>query len=109
MDRLVTIKPRRVRLEGLAGAPLAATVTIKTEPKYPMQILSAAPRNEGFITCELSRDETNDQYVIIIKNLRKETGRYVDTIEVATDSKMRPSFKIYVYGMIKEPPSPKKN
>ena len=109
VDRLVTIKPRRVRLEGVPGAPLQAVVTIKTEPKYPMQILSATPRNEGFITCELTRDEVNNLYVITVKNLRKKTGRYVDTIEVTTDSEIRPRFKIYVYGTIKEPPGPKKD
>jgi hypothetical protein len=108
VDRLVTIKPRRVRLEGLGDAALQATVTIKTEPKYPMRILSATPRNEGFITSELARNEAEDQYVITVKNIRKKAGRYVDTIEVTTDSDLRPGFKIYVYGMIKEPASPKK-
>ena len=109
VDRLVTIKPRRVRLEGPSGTPLEASVTIKTEPKYPMQILSATPRNEGFITCELARDKEDGQYVITVKNLRKETGRYVDTIEVTTDSKIQPSFKIHVYGVIEEGAAPKKD
>lgn len=106
---MVTIKPRRVRLEGVVDTPLEATVTIKTEPKYPMQILSATPRSEGYIECELTRNEADDLYTIKVRNLRAKPGRYVDRIAVKTDSTVKPGFQIYVYGNIKKPAGAQSN
>ena len=89
--------------------PLEATITIKPEPKYPMQILSATPRRDDYIACELTRDEANGQYVIKVKNLRKKPGRFVDKIDVKTDSDIKPAFKIYVYGNLLKPSGTKSN
>jgi len=49
------------------------------------------------------------EYVLTVENLKNDTGRYFDTIKLATDSKLRPEIKIYVYGYISDrPKNPKK-
>lgn len=48
---------------------------------------------------EAKRSERTE-YVLTVANLKKEKGRYFETIKLKTDSKIRPEIRIRVYGNI---------
>ena len=57
---------------------------------------------------ETKRSERTE-YVLTVANLKKEKGRYFETIKLKTDSKIRPEIRIRVYGNILDrPPGGKK-
>ena len=102
VEQFVDIVPKRVVLRGFAGDPIKATVKIIPKDKYPFTIKKAKATNTKNIafTLETTKSSEKMEYDLTVENLKKTTGRYVDTIKLKTDSKIRPEIKIYVIGNI---------
>ncbi len=106
-----TITPNNVRLFGKAGEPLAETVRIVPESSFPFKILEAKAQIGRDIRYELTTEDNmpGGAYLLKVENLKKEAGRYFDTIFLETDSPVKPRLSIQVYGKISAAEAPKAN
>jgi len=98
-------------LRGFVSAPIVRTVKIIPEEKYPFKILGDRAVHKKNISYELKEVKRSEktEYVLTVANLKKEKGRYLETIRLKTDSKIRTEISIRVYGYILDRPSAKKN
>lgn len=102
VQNFVSIVPKRVVLRGFAGDPIKATVKIIPEDKYPFKIKGAKAINTKNIRFNLEEAEHSKkmEYILSVENVKKDKGRYFDTIKLETDSKIRPEIQISVIGNI---------
>jgi hypothetical protein len=106
VEQFVDIVPKRAVLNGYAGSPIKTTVKIIPNDKYPFTIKktrTSHTKNIAF-TIDETKGSEKKEYVLTVENLHKTKGRYVDTIKLRTDSKVRPEIKIYVIGNIHDRP-----
>ena len=110
VEQFVDIVPKRVVLRGFAGNPIKAKVKIIPRDKYPFAIKKVKATKTKNITLKLEKTKSSEkmEYVLTVENLKKTKGRYVDTIKLKTDSKIRPEIKIYVIGNILDRPKNEK-
>lgn len=110
VEQFVDIIPKRAVLRGFAGNPIKAKVKIIPQDKYPFTIKKAKATNKKNITFTLAKTKSSEkmEYVLTVENLKKTKGRYIDTIKLKTDSKIRPEIKIYVIGNILDRPKNEK-
>ena len=96
------MQPKYARLVGSAGTDIKRAITITREKAYPFKILEAKARNGKDITFDVQEfSETNqDGYILTIENKKAAAGRYADTVILITDSKIKPTITIPVYGQI---------
>lgn len=106
VEQFVDIVPKRAVLNGFAGSPIKTTVKIIPNDKYPftMKKTRATHTKNIAFTIDETKNSEKKEYVLTVENLHKTKGRYVDTIKLRTDSKIRPEIKIYVIGNILEKP-----
>lgn len=103
IEKFATIIPHRVVLSGIAGQELKKEVRIIPEEKYPFKIVNVNPKNSSHISVELKeiKESKKVEYLLTIQNLKKEKGRYHETIKLKTDSKVKPEIHLNVYGNIR--------
>jgi hypothetical protein len=96
------IQPKRVRFSGTPDEKMTEQVVIRQREDLPFRIVKSYARRGRDIRFELRELEQEGQteYRIDIENLKKTTGRYVETITLVTDSKIKPKIHIKVYGRI---------
>jgi hypothetical protein len=114
VEKFATVKPSYLRLVGTVGQPIARTVMIIPQKKYPFKIIDAKAKKGDNIRIEV--DETDKPegkiYTVTVNNLKKEKGRYFDEVSIKTDSTKKKEIKIKVYGNIlalKQTKDPKQN
>jgi hypothetical protein len=102
VKNFATITPKNIRLYGKAGEPVKETVRIVPEDSYPFKILETKAQIGRDIRYELTSEKQapGGAYLLTVENLKKETGRYYDTIFLVTDSRVKPKISIRVYGKI---------
>ena len=102
VEKLVTISSQRVRLLGPAGQQINASVIIIPEKKYAFKVIEAKAKNGKYIAVSINEKKTIEGtgYVVTVQNLKKDKGRYVDTILLKTTSEIRPTIQIRVIGNI---------
>jgi hypothetical protein len=102
VEKLVTISSQRVRLIGPAGQQINASVIIIPEKRYAFKIIEAKAKDGKHIAVLIDEKKTPEGtgYVVTVQNLKKEKGRYVDTILLKTTSEFRPTIQIRVIGNI---------
>ena len=95
---IASIKPRRLALRGSAREPVKGSVKIIPNDKYPFSITEVKPRDGKNIKYDLKEVEESGKkvYILTVENLKKEKGRYYDTINLKTDSKYLPEMRISV-------------
>ena len=107
-----TIEPKYARLVGKAGTKIQKEITITREKAYPFTILQANLRNGENIAFTIKEFTANgvDGYLLTIENKRTEAGRYADTLTLTTDSPIKSTLKIPVYGQVidSQPQAPSK-
>jgi len=110
VEKFVRIQPRQIRLRGYTGEPLKRKVTIIPLEKYPFKILKVRAKNGKEIRFQLQEEKSEKglQYALTIENQRLEKGRYFDIITLETDSKIKPTLSVRVYGDIKSRSEEKK-
>jgi len=104
------MEPRYARLVGPAGTDIKKAITITREKAYPFKILDAKARNGKDIAFDVREFNKADGegYVLTIENKKPFAGRYADTVILTTDSKIKPTIRVPVYGQIisAAPPQP---
>lgn len=106
------LEPRYARLVGTMGTDIKKAIIISREKAYPFKIVQAKARNGNDITFEVQEfSETDaDGYILTIENKKTDAGRYADTVILTTDSHIKPTISVPVYGQILSPtpnPAPK--
>lgn len=110
VEKFATISPSRVRLTGALGQPIRTAVNIIPEKAYPFRILKTDAREGKYIRFDL-KEVKHDKglgYLLTVENLKKEPGRYFDTINLETDSTIQPKIFVRVYGNIYDPKQARK-
>ncbi len=103
VEKFATIRPQHISLRGYAGDAIKSKVTIIPEKKYAFRILNARAKNGDNINIKLGefKKSGGQAYELNVENLKKETGRYYDTIILTTDSQIRPELSVRVYGYLR--------
>jgi len=72
------------------------------EKKYLFRIVEASTTKGNNISFKLEEIKKSGEYtyLLIVKNLKKDAGRYSETITLKTTSKIRPKINIRIYGNI---------
>ncbi len=81
---------------------VTAVSRIKPTKAYPFEITSVRTESKGNIEVTL-RTETKPEgteYIVDVKNLKKEEAKYSDTIFLKTTDKVNTELKLRVYGQI---------
>ena len=104
VNRFATVIPSSVKLYGLEGKQITATVTIIPDKKYLFKIVGVSAKNGKNINFRLeeTKDTKGTRYLLSIENMKKKKGRYKDIVFLKTDSKIRPEIKISIHGNITE-------
>ncbi len=101
--KFVKIVPKRVTLLGKVGEKIIREVEILPLKKYPFKIVDVSTMKKKDIKVKYQiKDPAKPVYQLIIENLKKDAGRYHDTIFIKTDSAVKPVIKLHVRGTIRE-------
>jgi hypothetical protein len=103
VDPIAIITPERAILAGKAGEEIKTELTITSDARKPFKIFSAEPKIGENISCSLKEVDSSRpiKYLLTIKNIRKEKGKYRDYVYLKTDSDITPGISIKVKGEIR--------
>ena len=109
VEKIVTVMPRAISLNGFVGDDIKKSVTIIPEKKYDFKITKVRARNGKHINFQLDeiKGTGRTKYSLTVQNLLAKEGRYSDLIILETDSKIRPEVRVKVYGNLRQPPAKK--
>jgi hypothetical protein len=96
------MEPAYARLVGQSGTDIKKAITITREKAYPFKILQIKARNGNDIAVDVQEftEAEADGYILTIENKKTAAGRYADTVILTTDSRIKPTITIPVYGQI---------
>lgn len=102
VEHFATVSPKMIRLVGTVGKPLVSRVTIEQRPEYPFKIVGIRAWNGKFIRYRMEelKESNSSGYTLIVECTKKDSGRFVDTIYLKTDSNIQPEISIIVMGNI---------
>ena len=102
VEAFAQIQPERVVFSGKAGESLSMEIEIVPRKELPFTITRIDARKGEFISFEQTErcGDGKNRCVIRVENTRAEKGNYMDALFVHTDSKIKPSFPIYITGII---------
>jgi len=100
--QIVSVRPQHVVLNGPAGKPIKGTATIVPRDSDPFSITGAKAQSGTYIQWDLKQTEESGKkvYTLTVENLKKEKGRYHDTLFLKTDRIDLPEIRIGVSGHI---------
>jgi hypothetical protein len=96
------LTPTFARLSGEVGTDIKKTITITREKDYPFKIVDVRARKGKDIAFDLKEfsKADGDGYILTVKNRKTATGRYTDSLILTTDSSVKPTITIRIYGQI---------
>ena len=96
------VTPSVAYLRGPAEKPLSASVPIVPKDGFEFNITEATADNGENISFTLETVTTGEgkNYRLAVENVKKDKGRYSDTIRLKTDSKIQPVIMVQVRGNI---------
>jgi hypothetical protein len=102
VSNFATMEPKYARLVGTAGSSIKKAITITREKAYPFKIVEAKARNGKDIAFEIEEfsEIEGDGYILTIENRKTAAGRYADTVILTTDSSIKRTISVPVYGQI---------
>ncbi len=102
VERFAVIEPAFAKLFGKAGEEIHATIRIVPEDRYRFRIRGPVEGQTDNIRYMLSRLDTGGRpgYLLTVRNVREQTGRYFEQIVLKTDSPVKPEIKIKIYGNV---------
>jgi hypothetical protein len=105
VEKFVDIKPKYVRLTGIAGQDISTLVSVIPAQKYSFKITEVNAMKGSDIQFALSEKSfpEGNGYEILVKNRKTEPGRYHDLLYLKTDSDIQPVVKVSIYGNISKP------
>lgn len=106
VESFATVKPSYLRLYGNVGQKVTGRVSIVPSEKYAFKIVEAKPvKGENIsVSLEEKPEKGKTGYVLTIDNLLEQEGRYYDSVQIKTDSKIQPMLTVKVYGNIYDRP-----
>ena len=109
VEKIVTVIPRAISLNGFVGDDIKKSVTIIPEKKYDFKITKVRARNGEHINYQLDeiKGTGRTEYSLTVQNLLAKEGRYSDLIIMETDSEIRKEVKVKVYGNLRQRPAKK--
>jgi hypothetical protein len=103
VEKIVTIDPTSVYLEGEPGTTLETIIKITPSQKYKFSILRLEQKVNKNIQAELIAPKKDEKaWHIKVKALSEKTGQLYDMLTLKTDSQYRSSFSIRVYAKFVE-------
>lgn len=98
------IRPKHLRLTGKAGEPVTAVVEIIPRLDYPLKNKNVRAMNGQHIQLSMASKAPTGRtvYELTVIASRPAPGRISDVIYIETDSPIRPTLQIPVYGTIIE-------
>ena len=107
VKKFAKITPKFAHLEGNVGETLEQDITIMPQPDLPFKIKKIKAKKGEFIKYFLIEPEekTPLKFILHVENAKFEAGRYADYIQLTTDSKIKRTLNIGIYGYIKAKPS----
>jgi hypothetical protein len=105
VELFAEIRPRSLRLAGPAGRTLSAAAEIVPRPDQPFTIRSARTYSGRNLQLNLS-DKVQDGrkvYALTVTGSSMGPERFNDFIILETDSRIRPTLQIPVYGIVTPP------
>lgn len=103
VDKVVTIKPKSVYLQGNQGDTLETMIEITPSQKYQFSILGLKQKKNTDIKASLIAPEGDEKsWQIRVKAESDKAGQIYDLLTLKTDSKYRPSLTIRVYAKFAE-------
>jgi hypothetical protein len=102
VEKFVTVTPARLILKGRSDKPLEGTVKIVLQEKYPFKIVGSKAKTGKNITYRLEDYEKGEEkgFLLIVKNQKKEKGRYFDVVTLQTDNQIYQEIVIGIHGVI---------
>jgi hypothetical protein len=101
VNPFVRMEPGILRFQGMQGSPVEARLRLTPDPAYPFTVTGIrAEKGEDF-HFTLTFDDTQGAYLLIGENIRKEPGRYLDTLVLDIESPVRKEIRIRVLGDIR--------
>jgi hypothetical protein len=100
--QIASVRPRHVALNGPAGTPIKGTVTIAPSDNHSFSITEVKAQSGTYIKWDLKETEESGKkvYTLTVENLKKEKGRYYDTLFLKTDAALLPEIRISISGNI---------
>lgn len=110
MEKFADITPNYIVFRGFAGDSLERIIRIKPLKSYPFKIEGIKAKKKKDIDIKLRELKSDDGiiYEIVARNKRAKKGRLSNTIQIDTDSKIKPLIEIRVGGYLRERPENKK-
>jgi hypothetical protein len=98
------IRPKHVQFSGRAGELAGATVAIVPRTEHPFKIKNIRAMRGRDIRFSLANKTTpsGTMYELTITSTRQDAGRISDVIYIDTDSQIRPTLQVTVFGTITE-------
>jgi hypothetical protein len=107
------IHPERLILRGTGDQTIRQELVVTPRASYPFKVTGIKAKNGTNIRFEMHEQVTPEgtSYVVSVENTKTSPGKYYDTLLISTDSKLKPTVPIHVYGTIataktKEAPKP---
>ncbi len=102
MERFADIHPERVILRGYGGQTIRQEVVVTPRASYPFKVTDVKAKTGTNIRIEMHEQDSPEgkSYVISVENTKTTPGKYYDTLLISTDSKLKPTLPIHVYGTI---------
>lgn len=84
------------------GEDIKKAITITLNKSYPFKIVEAKARDGKEIAIDLKSFTQADAegYILTIENRKSVAGRYADSVILTTDSTVKPTITVPVYGQI---------
>jgi len=91
-------------LRGYVGETMQKEVRIIPREKYPFKIVTSNAQYGKDILFQINENKIGEatEYLLKVKNIKKEKGVYRDKIILQTNSEIKPTLKISVYLKILE-------
>lgn len=98
VNAFVLLTPGHIELSGKAGEAITSIMVITpADPKTDFKIAQAAAKDSKNIRFEIKRNDqaTPAHYELIVENIKKEPGRYVDLITIWTDTSRKIPIRVF--------------
>jgi hypothetical protein len=102
VETFADIRPKHMQLSGRVGEPVTAVAEITPRPDRPFKIKNIRAMNGRHIRFSLADKMAAGKtiYEITITSTRLDAGSISDVIYVDTDSPIRPTLQVTVFGTI---------
>jgi hypothetical protein len=102
VEPFADIHPERIILRGDSGQTMRQELVVTPRASYPFKVTDVTAKTGVNIRYEMREQVTPEgkSYVVSVENTKTSPGKYYDTLLLSTDSKLKPTIPIHVYGTV---------